>query len=150
MGRSRIRACGAPKLDIGLVCDLFGAFALAAPLSGSVLLGQLAAALAAALGGSLFIARLTREAAPLEGTPAATFILSALLVDLYFYAGAAQSVVAGLIVSVIAGFAASVAVHRYGLKGAQALEIAVLAALVPAAYVIVNVFRLSQVGGGGY
>ncbi len=135
-------ALASALLVVSLAC------ALAAPLSGSVLLGQFAAALAAALGGSILIARLTRRAAPLEGVPAAIFILSVLLVDLRFYAGAAEGVVAGLFVSIIAGLAGSMAAHRYRLQGSRALGIAVLATLVPATYAIVTAFRLSQAGGG--
>ncbi len=124
------------------------ALALAAPLSGSVVLGQMAASLVTALGGSILVARLSRTTELLEGAPAAIFILGVLGVDLRWYAGAAEGVVAGLLVSVVAALAGSVAVHRYGLKGWRGVAAAVLAALTPATFAIMTAFRLSQVAGG--
>lgn len=124
--------------------------AAAAPLSGSILLGQLGAALAAALGAAVLIARLTGAAAPLDGAPAAIFILGVLLVDLRFYAGAREVVVWGLCVSSAAGLAASVIVRRYGLAGLRAVLPPVLIALIPAVFAMAVAFKLSQAGGGGY
>lgn len=126
------------------------ALAAAAPLSGSILLGQMGASLAVAVGAAVLIARLTGIAALLDGAPAAIFILGVLLVDLRFYAGAPEEVAVGVLASVAAGLVASVIVRRYELTGLRALAAPVLIALIPAAFAMAVAFKLSQAAGGGY
>ena len=138
-----------PLASVSLVAS--AGLAVVAPLSGSILLGELAAVLAVALVAIVI------QAGP-GGTPdlsdagraTTAFVLGALVLDLRFYAGAGAGIIMALVASLTIGLATSLAIRRYPFKGPWVVLAPAIAASIPVAVAVGLAFRASQMGGGGY
>ncbi len=143
------RVGGAPFAAIALVVS--AGLAVVAPLSGSILLGELAATLAAALVANLilnpFSGSLRLSGA---GRATTTFVLGALVLDLRFFAGVGTGVVGAFVASVALGLSAQFAVRRYRREGSWAVLAPAFAALIPVVAAVAIAFKASSMGGGGY
>ncbi|WP_297447213.1 hypothetical protein [Acidiferrobacter sp.] len=147
---SGLRGVGRPSfLAVSFITS--GGLAVVAPLSGSILLGELAATLAVALGASLILAgpvacSLVSDA----GRATTAFILGALLLDLRFYAGAGEATIGAFMASVAVGLIAAVAIGRSRREGSWAVLGSAVCALIPVVIAVDFAFRASRMGGGAY
>ncbi len=124
-------------------------FAFVAPLSGSIELARLGGSLAVTLGVGLFFSLLvahTRWNLPTAEVP--ILILGALLVDLWFYAGASVSVMTWLIVSLAAACVAIIVMRRRNIAGGWSVIAPGLAALPLLALAIWTAVRAFRHNGG--
>ncbi len=139
----------APFAAIALIVS--AGLAVVAPLSGSILLGELAATLAVALVASLILNGLSKSPG-LSGAGRANiaFVLGALVLDLRFYAGVGAGIVGAFVASFALGLGAEFAVRRYRRAGPWAVLAPVLAASIPVVAAVTIAFKASSVGGGGY
>jgi hypothetical protein len=125
--------------------------AVVAPLSGSILLGELAAALAVALVATVILAGFSGVPGLSDAGRATTaFVLGALALDLRFYAGAGAGIIVAFVASLTVGFATSVAIRRYPFKQPWLVLAPAIAASIPVVVAVGIAFRASHMGGGGY
>lgn len=124
--------------------------ALAAPLSGSLLLAELGGSLASALASAWAWSRVTGTSGR-GARDLAVLLLGALLVDLRFYAEASLIVVLGLIAIPFVGLATGGLIRRW-VSGRPAAVILAsgLGALVPLGVALWQAFRVYQASAGGY
>ena len=143
------RVGGAPFAAIALIVS--AGLAGVAPLSGSILLGELASTLAVALVASVILNPLGGSPG-LSGAGRATtaFVLGALVLDLRFYAGVGAGVVGAFVASVALGLAAHLVVRRSRREGPWAVLAPAFAASIPVVAAAVLAFKASSMGGGGY